>query len=343
MTGDVQPLAAPTPASISGATAAAILLMLLDERDAAAVLQHFEPVEVKTLASAMFAASSASESDVERALDLFVGESKTIAALAVRAETRIRGVIHAAIGHVRADNILSAIAPQSSAATLDLLRWMEIPAMAGLLASEHPQVGAIILSVLTPESAALALEGLDEDLQSDLLYRAARLSAVSADAIADLEAILTQTSTTKANKPDIRMGGKSNAAKIVNSMKKQGGQRVLRAVKKKDKQLGSAIEDEMFVFDNLMTLDGKALGAVMRAVDANDVALALKGASDVLADKMLASMSARAAQSIRDDMADLGPAKRVDVEEAQKAVLAVARKLAADGTITLGDQGDDYV
>lgn len=331
------------PSPVTGPTAAAILLMLLDENEAAAILKHFEPSEVKTLATAMFAAAEASEREIDGALDQFVQRSRSIASLSVRAAPRIRSVINAAVGNIRADNILSEIAPQSSAAALDLLRWMEVPAITTLLENEHPQVGAIILAVLAPEIAARVLEDLPDDVQADLLCRAARLTSISSDAIADLEALLFTASPATTQAPKMRVGGKSGAAKIVNSMKKAGGERALRAVKKRDKQLGSAIEDEMFIFNNLITLDAKSLAAVLRAVDAGDLGLALKGASDALADKMLGAMSARAAQSIRDDMADRGPAKRSDVEEAQKAVIAVARKLAADGSISLGGASDDYV
>jgi flagellar motor switch protein FliG len=141
----------------------------------------------------------------------------------------------------------------------------------------------------------------------------------------------------------MKLGGKYDVAKIVNNMKKASGERVLRAVKKQDKVLGQAIEEEMFVFDNLIALDAKNLGALMRSVDASILGLALKGAGDGLVAKMLASMSARAAESIRDEMAESGLVKRAEVEEAQKAIIAMARKLAAEGTIMLGDAGDDYV
>jgi flagellar motor switch protein FliG len=334
------PLQSPT---IDGASAAAILLMLLEESEAAAILKHLEPDDVHRLGKAMFSAAQASEQEVELALDRFVLGSRNVSALAVGAEPRIRKVMHEALGNVRADNVLAAVAPRSSVGVLDILRWMEVPVIQNVLQTEHPQVGAIILSVLTPEIAGAALEGLDEAVQTDLLLRAARLEAVPGDAIADLEAILRSASDRKAATMGMKLGGKYDVAKIVNNMKKASGERVLRAVKKQDKLLGQAIEEEMFVFDNLIALDAKNLGALMRSVDASILGLALKGAGDGLVAKMLASMSARAAESIRDEMAESGLVKRAEVEEAQKAIIAMARKLAAEGTIMLGDAGDDYV
>lgn len=332
--------AAPT---INGGSAAAILLMLLEEADAAAILKHFEPEEVRTLGKSMFDAASVSEAEIELALDRFVLGSRTISTLAVGADARIRNVMNEALGNVRADNILAAIAPQSSAESLEILRWMETPAIARILMSEHPQVGAIILAVLTPAAAASVLEGLDEALQADLVCRAARLSSVQRDAIDDLEAILTAATGTKAQKPGLRLGGKAEVAKIVNKMPKPAMEKVLRSIKKKDRVLAQAIEEEMFVFENLNDLDTKSLSTVLRAVDANALALALKGADPALADKFLGTMSARAAETIRDEMLEMTMVKRADVEEAQKAIITVARQLAEDGSIMLGGQSDDYV
>jgi flagellar motor switch protein FliG len=247
------------------------------------------------------------------------------------------------LGNVRADNILTDIAPQSSACALDILRWMEVADIARVVANEHPQVGALILSVLTPEVSAEVIDGFDDIVQADLICRAAKLTQVPAEAISDLEIILANVKSVGGQGAPVRVGGTSDAARIVNRMKKQNGERVLKSVKKRDKQLGQEIEEEMFIFDNLIDLDAKSLGTLMRSVDASVLGLALKGAQSVLVDKILVSMSSRAAQSIRDDMTDRGPVKRAEVEDAQREIIAVARNLAEDGTISLGGGGDDYV
>lgn len=327
----------------NGRDVAAILLMLLDEADAAAILRQLDPDTVRDLGVAMLGVAHASEGAIQGALQRFIAESRTVSTLAAMAEPRVRSVMSTALGSVRADNILAAIAPRSSAAALDRLRWMETGIIAQLLADEHPQVGAIILAVLTPEVAAAAMEGLDEAHQADLVWRAARLESVSAEAIADLDAILAQVADQPDRPPQVKLGGRGDIARLFNTMKKPAGERVLKSLKKRDRQLGQAIEDEMFVFDDLNDLDGKALGAVLRSVDAAMLGLALKGADAAVVDRMLGQMSARAAQSIRDDMAERGLVKRADVEEAQKAIVTIARQLAADGTIMLGGAGDDYV
>ncbi len=330
-------------AQVSGRDVAAILMMLLEEGDAAAILRQLDPDMVRDLGAAMLDVAHAGEEVIQDALGRFVDATQEISELAATAEPRVRSVMNAALGAVRADNILATIAPRSSAATLEMLRWMEPEVIAEILAEEHPQVAAIILAVLTPEAAAVALEPLDDNHQADLAWRAARLENVPAEAIAELEIILAHAADRPGRKPGMRLGGKNEVARIFNTMKKPVGERVLKSLKKKDKILGQAIEDEMFVFEDLNELDAKALGAVLRSVDAATLGLALKGADQALIDRMLGSMSARAAESIRDEMAESGLVKRVEVEEAQKQIVGVARQLAASGEIMLGAPGDDYV
>ena len=330
-------------AQLEGPYAAAILLMLLGEDEAAAILRDLDPDDVRQLGKAMFAAAEANENEVEAALDCFIGRARQVSSLAVGAAPRIRNVITQAVGNVRADNILGAVAPRDSARALEILRWMEVPVIAQILAQEHPQVGALILASLNPEVAAEALKGLSDDTQSNLMMRAARLRSVSGEAIADLEAVLSRFSDIKQGKPKISLGGSSDAARIMNKMAKADGERVLKGLKKRDKILGQQIEDEMFVFDNLMELNDKNLGTLLRSVDSALLVLALKGARPDLAERMFGCMSARAADSIRDEMEERGMVKRVEVEEAQKSIIAIARQLADEGTIMLGGPGDDYV
>ncbi len=342
-TANAAAAAEPATPTVSGAHAAAILLMLLDEAEAASILKLCGPDEVKTLGGAMFATMAANERDIAAALDRFVGASRALPSLSINAQPKIRNVMAAAIGAARAETILIDIAPGASAPPLDLLRWMDAKAIGHLLATEPAQVGAIILAALTPEIAAQAIEDLDEATQSDLIYRSARLTTISTDALNDLQQILAQASPPAATRQSVRLGGSSDAARIVNNLKKPTSDKLLKSLRKRDRQLAQSIEDEMIVFGSLIDLDSKVLGEIMRAVDAATLGLALRGAEPALVDKMLGAMSARAAQSLRDDMAESAPAKRADVEDAQKAVIVSARQLAEAGTISLGGEANDYV
>ena len=334
---------APVPAAIEGSAAAAILLMLLDESEAATILKQLDPDEVRQLAKAMFDTANASEQQIGLALDRFVTRSRDVSALAIGADMRIRTVINEAVGNVRADNILAAVAPQRSAASLEMLRWMEVDAISGLLASEHPQVGALILSVLVPDVAARAIETLDEVLQADLVLRAAMLTSVPAAAIEDLESVLASANVDGQRVAKQAIGGPSDVAKIMKKMPKQLSERTLRSLKKHDRILAQTIEEEMFIFENLRDLDKKSLSSVLRSVDAAQLAIALKGADEDMVDMCLATMSQRAAETIRDEMAEMTMVKRADVDDAQKSVMQIVRQMAAAGEIMIAGGGDDYV
>ena len=336
-------MAPPANQTIEGSAAAAILLMLLDENEAATILKHLDPDEVRQLAKSMFDTANASEKQIGQALDRFVVRSRDVSALAIGADIRIRTVINQAVGNVRADNILAAVAPQRSAASVEILRWMDVDAISGLLAQEHPQVGALILSVLIPDVAARAIETLDEILQADLVLRAAMLTSVPAAAIEDLESVLASANVDGQRVAKQAIGGPSDVAKIMKKMPKSLSERTIRALKKTDKALAQAIEEEMFIFENLRDLDKKSLGSVLRSVDAAQLAVALKGTDEEMVDLCLATMSQRASETIRDEMAEMTMVKRADVDDAQKSIMTIVRQMAASGEIMIAGGGDDYV
>jgi flagellar motor switch protein FliG len=328
---------------IDGDAAAAILLTLLGEAEAAAILGALNPDEARRIGIAMLGVASARAADIEAALDMFVERSRATTGLGLDPTRHVRAVFNAALGNVRAENILNEIAPQTSAGVLEKLRWMRVDAIAAALGNEHPQVSALILTCLTPEAAAAALAGFDDERQSDLIYRAASLHSVGADALVDLEQVLDRYVGVVGAGAAVKLGGRGDAAKIVTKLGKGDDQRVLKRLKKRDKAMAQDIEDDMFVFDDLGALDAKNMGALLRAVDTQVLTLALRGASIATVDKMLGCLSGRAAETIRDEMAESAPTKRADVEAAQKEIAGLARRMADDGDINLGGKRDDYV
>lgn len=330
-------------ATVDGKSAAAVLMMLLAEDEAAAIVSHLDANEVKALGSAMLGVAGVSEDHVDAALELFADKCRGVNPLAADPTPRVRSVIEQALGPARAGTLLADIAPVSSPRLADMLDWMEVDILVSILDNEHPQVGALIVSSLTADIAAQALGRLEEARQTDLLLRAARLGKVSMEALTELEDIVSRYVGDSAPPPKVELGGSTGVAKIMNSLGKPKGERIIKAIRKADKPIADAIEEGMFVFEDLLDLDAKALGTVMRSVDSGSLVFALKGASKELVDRIFASMSQRAAQSIQDEMAEKTMVKRAEVYEAQKAVIAIARQLADAGEIVLGSSGNDYV
>ena len=330
-------------ATPNGSEAAAILLMLLAEEEAAQVLSLLQPEEVQHLGGAMFGVANVSEDQDEDVLDLFVRRARARTTIGFGADAQIRGMMERALGSERAENVLSRITPVARSNALDSLKWMDPQAIATLIEREHPQIAALVLAHLDPPIAADVLQLLDESHQADLIYRVATLGSVTSEALEDLEKLLLRQAARSSTVTATKRGGASEAAKIVNNARTTAEQRIIKALSKLDKNLARSIEDEMFVFDNLMALDDKGMGALLRAVENDVLVVALKGADERMRTKMFGCMSSRAAQSIQDEIADRGPMRLAEVQDAQKEILAIARRLASEGTINLGGKDDDYV
>lgn len=329
---------------LTGSAAAAVLLMLFDEDEAAQILSRLEPEEVRELGYAMYDVVDVEVEEVNHALDKFVNKAKGRTTIGYGAAQHIRGAMHKALGPERADTMLARITPPQRSPKLAMLKWMEPKEIAGAIELEHPQIMAIVLAHLEHAAAASVLQLLPPEVQDEVVYRVATLGPVSTEAIEDLEQILqTAGGGSKSGGTTTQRGGTVEAAAIMNNIRKDHEQRIMKALLKRDKQVTQSIEDEMFVFDNLMALTDKDLGTLMRSVESEQLVVALKGANEGLRAKILGCMSQRAAQSISDEMEERGPMRLTEVLESQKTVIALARRMAEQGTIQLGGKGDDYV
>ncbi|QPQ55352.1 flagellar motor switch protein FliG [Allosphingosinicella flava] len=326
----------------SGSEAAAILLMLLEETEAAEVLTRLSPDEVQQVGSAMFELADITETQVDSVVVQFMTMAKARTTLGFDASTRVRSVMTHALGPTRADSMLARITPPTSSRALDALHWMDARTIATLVKEEHPQIAALVLAHLEPTAAGDVLQLLPPEIQPDVIHRVATLEIVTAEALEELERILVGEVSRSAT-PATARGGAGEAAKIMNNLRPGTGQRIIRSLNKVDKRLAQTIEEEMFVFDDLIAIDEKSLSTLFRNIENDALVLALKGATPRLREKILGCMSSRAADAIKDEMEARGPVRLAEVQDAQKEVLATARRLADAGTIMLLDSGNDYV
>lgn len=329
--------------ALKGSAAAAVLLMLFEEDEAAQILSRLEPDEVRQLGYAMYDVADVEVDEVNAALDQFVAKARGRTTIGYGATQHIRGAMHKALGPDRADTLLARITPPTRSTKLSMLKWMEPSEIASIIELEHPQIMAIVLAHLDPTVAATTLQMLPTEMQDDVVYRVATLGPVSVEALDELEQLFDAASGSgRSHSSTTRRGGTTEAAAIMNNIR-QDQQRIIKAITKRDRNVAQSIEDEMFVFENLLELSDKDLGTLMRAVDNAILVVALKGASDLLRGKILGCMSQRAAQSIQDEMEERGPMRLADVMEAQKAIIAEARRMGEEGSIMLAGRGDDYV
>jgi len=293
------------------------------------------------LGGAMYSVQGVEQNTVNAVLDEFLAIIKQQTSLGLGAGNYIRNVLTKALGGDKAQSVLSRITPASSERPIEILDWMDARAISELILDEHPQIVALIISYLDYGLAADVLGLLPIELQPEVVRRIATLETVQPDAVRELERVMQQKFQANTTLRASQIGGVKAAAKIMNFTKTAMEQRIMKDIKKDNKDLMQSIQDNMFVFDSLVISDERSLQTLLRAIDAELLVLALKGADEVLREKLFSCMSTRAAANVKDEMEALGPVRLTEVQEAQKQIIAVARKMSDDGTIVLAGRGGD--
>jgi flagellar motor switch protein FliG len=224
---------------------------------------------------------------------------------------------------------------------LDILSWMDARGIADMVRGEHPQVVAIILSLLESEVAADVLSYLPPDVRPEVIQRVASLDTVQPSAMAELETIMKQQFSKSASAQSSSFGGVQAAAKIMNNTKTALEASIMNGLNEIDPDLMLKIQDNMFTFENLVSVDNKGIQVLMRAVEPDMLMMALKNCSEETANRFFDNMSERARSMFKDDMEAKGPQRMTDVEDAQKKIMRMARKLSDSGELILG--GADFV
>ena len=328
-------------AELSGTEKSAILMMLLGEEEAAQVLQNLTPKEVQHLGTAMYSVAGVDQNTVNMVLDEFLETIKKQTGLGLGAGRYIENVMVRALGEDKAQSVLGRITPASSESAIDILDWMDARAISELIIDEHPQIKALIISYLAFGLGADVLTLLPDEIQADIVRRIATIETVEPGAVKELERVMKEKFAANTSLRASKIGGVKAAAKIMNFTKTEMETRILTSIKKEDKDLMAEIQDNMFVFENLSSSDDRSLQTLLRSVDQDVLIIAMKGAETALQDKLLGCMSTRAAANIRDEMEALGPVRLTEVQEAQKQIINVARKLSDDGTIVLAGRGGE--
>lgn len=332
------------PALLPAGDNAAIMMMLLDEEQTSRILAELEPEELRRLGEKMCALGEIGPDLIAGAIAGFVARTEALGLVAHDRAGQVRGMFARAVGEVKADNMMRRIlpaAPQHRA--LELARWLTPESLVPLVRGEHPQAIAVLLVQLDPDVAAAVLHALPPESQPEIVHRVATLGPVSPQAIAMLEELLARRIADCHGRRPLLIGGAREAAEIINGVGKVVEKRVLGELTRRDKALARQIEDEMFKFEHLFVLDPKSMGALLRDVPNDTLIDALKGVSEEEREPFFQAMSSRAADGVKDEIAARGRTRLADALAAQKEVVGVARRLAADGTIAFGSGDDDYV
>ena len=319
----------------------AILLLSLGEEGATEVFKHLGPREVQKLGTAMSNLKNVTRDKVEQVLSAFRLSAEEKSPLGLNSREYLRTVLTKALGDDKATNLIDRILHGGDTSGIDGLKWMDSPAVAELIKNEHPQIIATILVHLERDQASEVLTELPERLRNDVLLRIATLDGIQPSALKELNDVLTKLLSGNNNLKKSPMGGVRTAAEILNFMSGnlEGG--VIESVREFDADLAQKILDEMFVFENLIDIDDRGVQLLLREIQSESLIVALKGSSEELREKIFKNMSQRAAEMLRDDLEAKGPVRLSEVEAEQKEILKIARRLADEGQLVLGGNGDD--
>ncbi len=326
--------------SEDGVQKSAILLMALGEEEAAEVFKHLSPKEVQRLGHAMAALDSINRVQVERVMHDFMFQAGEKAGLA-DSDEYIRSVLTKALGSDKAANLIERILHGDDSSGIEGLKWMDGASVAELIKNEHPQIIATILVHLERDQASEILSLFTERLRNDVVLRIATLDGIQPSALRELNDVLTKLLSGASNLKKSVMGGVRAAAEILNYVGTANETAIIASVRDYDPELAQKIQDEMFVFENILDIDDRSIQLLLREVQSESLIIALKGTSEELREKIFKNMSQRAAEMLRDDLEAKGPVRISEVEAEQKEILKVVRKLADEGQIVIGGAGEE--
>ena len=331
---------------MTGPKKAAILLLALGEDAAADVMKNLEEAEIQQVGYYMSRFADVSPEELDIVLEEFYRNS-VMADEGVNISSSpdfVKNALTKALGADRAKELSDNLRAGEEEAGLEALRYAEPIMISNYIRTEHPQTIALILSYLkNAEQSSAVLRDLPESLQADILYRMAVIESIPPGVISEMNEVLTEEMKT-AGSMTTSVGGVEPVAEILNSVDKATETRILSSIEETNPDLAEQIRELMFTFEDMALIDAKQMQLVMKDVDQADMVLALKTASDAVKELIFSSMSSRAAEMVRDDLENLGPAKISDVEAAQQKIIKVVKKLEEAGTIIIaGAGGGDLV
>jgi len=324
-----------------GLNDAAVLLMSLGEEEAAEVFKHLSPKEVQKLGETIARMRTVSHERVTEVVSRFSNEAAAQSLLVSDTSNYVRAVLRRALGDDKAALLIDRILRGGDVSGIESLKWMDPLAVAELLRNEHPQIIAAILVHLDPDHAADILMQLTDRQRGEIMLRIATLEGIQPTALRDLNEVLFKVLAGGDKVRKSSLGGVKAAAEIDNLFRGGVDGVVLESIREQDAELAQKIMDKMFVFDDVLKLDDRAIQTVLREVASETLVVALKGAQPELREKFLKNMSTRAAEAMREDLESRGPIRLSEVEAQQKEILKTVRRLSDEGQIAISSGPDD--
>jgi len=329
--------------TLSGAEKAALFLMIMGEEFTTNIFKHLDEKEVKAIGEEMTRIRNINPKSISSVLNDFLGALKGDKVLGGSGGRFFERTVSRAFAPTKASTLMNKVESGKRADFFEKLESLSPEVLVNFISGEHPQTIALILANIDNELAAKVLKLLPESIQSDVIIRIAKLDIVPNDIIVEIQNILAEQVSSVGETATKRSGGPDAAAEILNQVDRRTERTILEKIEENEEELAEEIRQSMFIFEDLINLDDRSIRALLKEVGNDELLLALKTASESLKDRIFGNLSQRAAEMLREDLEVMGPAKLVEVEQAQQMIIKTARRLEEEGKIFMSGKGGDDV
>ena len=326
---------------LTGKEKAAILLIALGQDISKEVFKHLESEEIEELYLQIAKTTKVSSEMKDRVFEEFNELMLAQQYLAQGGITYARELLQSALGESKAVEIITKLTSSLQVRPFDFIQKTESEQILNFIQGEHPQIIALIVSYLPANKAGEIFRNLPEERQIDIARRIASMERTSPEMIREVERVLERKLSTVVGQDYTSAGGLDTLIEMLANVDRGTEKTIIESLSETDPELAEEIRKRMFVFEDVILLDDRAIQQVLKSVESKDLSLALKGSSEDVSEKVFKNMSKRAADMLREDMEFAGPVRVKDVQEAQQRIVNVIRKLEETGEIVIARGGED--
>lgn len=327
----------------NGIQKAAILLITLGPEKSASIFKHLKEEEIEELTLEIANTRSVAPQTKEDILNEFYQVCLAQQYIAEGGIGYAKELLEKALGEERAQNVISKLTASLQVRPFEFVRKTEPSQLLNFIQDEHPQTIAMILSYLSAGQAAMIIGALPPEKQADVAKRIALMDRTSPDVIKEVERVLERKLSSLVNQDYTIVGGVDAIVGILNTVDRATEKHIMESLEIEEPELADEIRKKMFVFEDILLLDDRAIQRVLRDVDNNDLGVALKAANEEVQNVIFKNMSKRLAAMIKEDMEFMGPVRMKDVEEAQQKIVGIIRKLEDSAEIVISRGGGDEI
>ena len=328
---------------LTGVQKAAVLLIALGPEKSAEIFKHLKEDEIEELTLEIANTRSISPQVKESVLNEFYQVCLAQQYIAEGGIGYAKELLDKALGDEKAQEVIAKLTASLQVRPFEFVRKTDPSQLLNFIQDEHPQTIAMILSYLTSPQAAMVIGSLAPEKQADVAKRIAVMDRTSPDVIKEVESILESKLASLVNQDYTIIGGVDAVVDILNTVDRGTEKHIMETLEIEEPELADEIRKKMFVFEDILLLDDRAIQRVLRDVDNGDLATALKGSNEEVQNAIFNNLSKRLAAMIKEDMEFMGPVRMKDVEEAQQKIVNVIRKLEDSAEIVISRGGGDEI